>query len=87
MHSRNRRCGILIGNGIKPSEAVKEIGMVVEGIYTASAAEALAKKYGVEMPITETLNLCIEEKITAADAITRLMGRSPKSEGHESYGL
>ena len=87
MHSRNRRCGILIGNGIKPAEAVKEIGMVVEGIYTASAAGALADKYGVEMPITETLNLCIEEMITAADAITRLMGRSPKSEGHESYGM
>lgn len=87
MHSRNRRCGILIGKGMKPKDAVKEIGMVVEGIYTASAAGALAKKYDVEMPITETLNLCIEEKITAGDAIAMLMGRSPKSEGHESYGL
>lgn len=87
MHSRNRRCGILIGRGVKPFDAVNEIGMVVEGIYTASAAGALAEKYGVEMPITETLNMCIEERITAADAIARLMGRSPKSEGHESYGL
>ena len=52
MHSRNRRCGILIGQGAAPEKAVEEIGMVVEGISTAEAAYALAQRCGIEMPIT-----------------------------------
>lgn len=55
MHSRNRRCGIMIGEGIKPSEAVEKVGMVVEGMFTAVAAHDLAEKVGVEMPITECI--------------------------------
>ena len=55
MHSRNRRCGIMIGEGIKPSEAVEKVGMVVEGMFTAEAAYELAKRVGVEMPITECI--------------------------------
>lgn len=85
MHSRNRRCGILIGEGKKPSEAVKEIGMVVEGMYTCDAACRLADKIGVEMPITQNINRCLNEEITAAEAIALLMGRSAKDENHKGY--
>ena len=53
MHSRNRRCGILIGKGTPVAQAVKEIGAVVEGYYATATARALAEKTGVEMPITE----------------------------------
>ena len=52
MHSRNRRCGILMGKGIPAAEAAEEVGMAVEGLSTAQAAESLAKQYGIEMPIT-----------------------------------
>jgi glycerol-3-phosphate dehydrogenase (NAD(P)+) len=51
MHSRNRRAGILIGQGMEPEQAVREIGAVVEGYYAAANAKTLAEKLGVEMPI------------------------------------
>ena len=54
MHSRNRRAGILIGQGLTPDEAVKKVG-TVEGYYCCKTAQELAKKIGVEMPITEQL--------------------------------
>lgn len=82
MHSRNRRCGIMIGEGIKPSEAVEQVGMVVEGMFTAEAAYELAKRVGVEMPITECIYECINERISAKDAVDMLMGRDKKNEKH-----
>ncbi len=82
MHSRNRRCGIMIGEGMKPSEAVKKVGMVVEGMFTADAAYQLAQKVGVEMPITQCIYDCINEKITAQEAAVLLMGRDRKNEKH-----
>lgn len=80
MHSRNRRCGIMIGEGVRPSEAVERVGMVVEGITTAEAAYALAQKLGVEMPITECIYRCIKEEINAREAVDMLMGRERKNE-------
>ncbi len=80
MHSRNRRCGILIGEGEKPSAAVKKIGMVVEGIYTTQAAYQLAQRVGVEMPITESIYDCVNEKIDAREAVEMLMTRDKKNE-------
>ncbi len=53
MHSRNRRAGILIGQGVPVDEAMKQVGAVVEGYYAADAARMLAQQHGVEMPITE----------------------------------
>ena len=82
MHSRNRSCGIMIGEGIKPSEAVEKVGMVVEGMFTAEAAYELAKRVGVEMPITECIYECINERISAKDAVDMLMGRDKKNEKH-----
>ncbi|MCQ2561297.1 MAG: glycerol-3-phosphate dehydrogenase, partial [Clostridia bacterium] len=80
MHSRNRRCGILIGQGKTPDEAVAEVGMVVEGMYTADAAYRLAKKLGVEMPITEGIYNIVRGNISAADAVHALMTRAKKNE-------
>lgn len=80
MHSRNRRCGILIGEGVKPSEATKQIGMVVEGMFTAEAAVALVKKVGIEMPITEGIYQIINEQIEVHKAVDILMGREKKQE-------
>lgn len=82
MHSRNRRCGIMIGEGISPSEATKKVGMVVEGMFTTEAAYELAQKVGVEMPITECIYDCINEKISAREAVEILMGRDEKNEMH-----
>lgn len=82
MHSRNRRCGIMIGEGMLPSEAVEKVGMVVEGMFTAEAAFQLAQSVGVEMPITECIYRCINEEISAKEAVDMLMGRDRKNEKH-----
>jgi len=86
MHSRNRRCGILIGQGMDPKMAVKEIGMVVEGITTAEAAYALAKQHNVDMPITECIYKVIHGEMEAADAVDFLMDRGMKNEMHILQG-
>ena len=80
MHSRNRRDGILIGQGKRVADAVKEVGMVVEGLSTAEAATALAQKYQVEMPITQCIYHMIQGSVNAAEAIDLLMGRERKKE-------
>lgn len=56
MHSRNRRAGILIGKGYTMEEAMDEVKMVVEGVYSAKAAMTLAEKYEVQLPIIEQVN-------------------------------
>ncbi|MEG1930510.1 MAG: NAD(P)H-dependent glycerol-3-phosphate dehydrogenase, partial [Anaerovorax sp.] len=80
MHSRNRRCGIMIGEGLKPSEATEKVGMVVEGMFTTEAAYELAKKVGVEMPITQQIYEVINEKMDAKEAVLNLMTRQRKHE-------
>ena len=80
-HSRNFRCGQLIGQGMDPIEARDKIGMIVEGMFTAEAAYDLACKVGVEMPITEAIYNVIQGKIEVRDAVVNLMGRPYGSEG------
>lgn len=80
MHSRNRRCGILIGQGMSVNDAVNEIGMVVEGLATAEAAGALAEKYNIEMPITQSICDLIYGRTNAMEAVDALMGRKTKNE-------
>lgn len=75
MHSRNRRAGILIGQGYTMDEAMAEVKMVVEGVYSAKAALALARKYQVEMPIVEQVNQVLFEGKEPAEAVTELMLR------------
>ena len=85
MHSRNRRCGILIGQGMAPEESVKEVGMVVEGMYTCEAAFKLSRQLGVDMPITEAIYGAIKGIIKPDDAVRALMTRSRKNENEEVF--
>ena len=80
MHSRNRRCGIMIGEGVDPKEATERVGMVVEGIFTAEAACQLAEKVGVEMPITESIYRVVMGQLDPKVALTALMTRQKKHE-------
>ena len=80
MHSRNRRCGMLIGQGMAPADAVAQVGMVVEGMYTAEAAYELAKKVGVEMPFTDRIYKVIRGEMDARTAAVELMTRERKHE-------
>ena len=80
MHSRNRRAGILIGQGKTMEEAMEEVKMVVEGVYSAKAAMQLAKKYNVQLPIIEQVNLVLFEGKPAAEAVKDLMLRDKKIE-------
>ncbi len=84
MHSRNRRAGILIGEGVSPEEAVKQIG-TVEGYYCCHAAWELAQKYGVSMPITEQLYHVLFDGANAKDALQNLMSRPKKHEYEELH--
>ena len=79
-HSRNNRCGFLIGQGHAPEDAIKEIGMVVEGVNALPAAMELAEKYNVELPITNAVNAIITGKASAAEEVRLLMGRERKTE-------
>ena len=85
MHSRNRRCGILIGQGKPVDEARKEIGAVVEGYYAAANARTLAQKAGVEMPIAQAAYEVLYEGRDVHTVITNLMQRAKRSERDESY--
>ncbi len=80
MHSRNRRAGILMGQGYTMDEAVKEVNMVVEGIYSAKAAKKLAEKYNVSLPIIEVVNMILFENLSAKDAVDELMLRDKTME-------
>ena len=83
MHSRNRRAGILIGQGKTKDEAMEEVQMVVEGVFSAKAAFALAQKYNVEMPIVEQVNKVLFEDKKPAEAVKELMLRDKKMETGE----
>ena len=87
MHSRNRRAGILIGRGYTMQEAMDEVQMVVEGVYSARAGLALAKKYQVEMPIISEVNQVLFEGKPAADAVRDLMLRDKTAENKSSVSL
>ncbi len=80
MHSRNRRAGILIGQGKTYEEAMNEVQMVVEGVYSAKAAMALSKKYHVSLPIIEQVNAVLFEGKSADQAVRELMLRDKRTE-------
>ncbi len=85
MHSRNHRAGILIGQGVEPQEAVRQIGAVVEGYYAARTARELAHRYQVEMPITEAAYAVLYEGMSPGDAMTALMTRDRKRETEDTW--
>lgn len=80
MHSRNRRAGILIGQGKTMNEAMDEVKMVVEGVYSAKAAMGLAKKYDIQLPVIEQVNKVLFENKPADEAVKDLMLRDAKIE-------
>ena len=80
MHSRNRRAGILIGQGKTYEEAMNEVQMVVEGVYSAKAAMARSKKYHVSLPIIEQVNAVLFEGKSADQAVRELMLRDKRTE-------
>lgn len=79
-HSRNRKAGMLIGQGYTMQQAMDEVKMVVEGVYSAKAAIALAKKYDVDMPIIEAVNRVLFEDMSVKDAVAELMMRDKRAE-------
>lgn len=80
VHSRNNRCGQLIGQGMAPAEAVKQVGMVVEGIHAIPAALELQKKYNVEMPLVNAVDAVINHGADPRQTVHFLMTRAPRSE-------
>ena len=80
MHSRNRRAGILIGQGKDAQEAMKEVGAVVEGYYAAGSAYELGKAKGIDMPITEAAYRVLYEGVDVKQAFGRLLNRDRKAE-------
>ncbi len=78
--SRNRRVGELIGQGVAPDEAQRRLGMVAEGMHTATSVRALAETYEIEMPITEAVCGILFDGKKPHDAVQDLMTRSAKSE-------
>ena len=79
-HSRNNRCGNLIGQGVPKDEAVKRVGMVVEGINALPAAKELKEKYSVEMPIVDAVDAILEGRVSAKEAVQKLFERERKAE-------
>lgn len=79
-HSRNNRCGELVGGGMTYAEASEKIGMVVEGYHALRATVALAEKYGVELPITEAVYSVLMCGVAPREAMHTLMSRDMKSE-------
>ena len=80
VHSRNNTCGVLIGQGVSLDEAIKRVGMVVEGVNTLPAALRLSEKYGVELPIISIVDKVLYHGMSPETAVNTLMGRAKKAE-------
>ena len=87
MHSRNRRAGILIGQGKTPEEAMKEVGAVVEGYYAAKSAWELCCRQNVDMPIVHAAYAVLYEGVSAAQVVEALLNRSKKAESEDAGWL
>ena len=84
-HSRNRNAGYYIGKGMSYEEAMKEVKMVVEGVYSAKAAYALSKKYDSPLPIIEQVNKVLFEQKAPTEAVTELFLRDKKMESGTNF--
>ena len=87
MHSRNRRAGILIGQGKTPQEAMQEVGAVVEGYYAARSAWELGQRQGIDMPITEAAYHLLYEGTPLREAFATLLQRQRKTESEDAGWL
>lgn len=79
-HSRNNRCGMLLGQGMSVAEATKTVGMVVEGLNALPAAMRLKEKYGVKMPIVKAVDALVNHSAAPAETVRMLMERGQKPE-------
>lgn len=86
LHSRNRRAGILLGQGKSLKETLESVHMLVEGVNTAPVARLFAQKYNVSMPITEEINKVLFEGKNPRDAVESLMSREKTTE-NELFGM
>lgn len=80
VHSRNNRCGMLLGQGVTAQEATRQVGMVVEGLNALPAAMEMKARYGVEMPIVDAVYRIVNGEAQPADAVHMLMDRDYKHE-------
>ena len=87
MHSRNRRAGILIGQGVEVHEAMRQVGAVVEGYYAARSAWELCQKQNVEMPILQAAYSVLYENVPAEQAVLNLLRRGKKAESEDAGWL
>lgn len=86
-HSRNRRAGILIGQGVPPEEAARQVGAVVEGYYAAKSAWELKCRQGIEMPIADAAYQVLYQGADARTAVTGLLLRHRKAESEDAGWL
>ncbi len=87
MHSRNRRAGILIGQGKSPREAIETVGAAVEGYYAARSAWDLSRRQGVAMPIVQAAYNVLYENADPAEAVTALLRRQRRAETEDAGWL
>ena len=87
MHSRNRRAGILIGQGKGAQEAIQEVGAVVEGYYAAKSAYELGRQKGIDMPITEAAYQVLYEGVDVRTVVRQLLARNRKAESEDAGWL
>jgi len=87
MHSRNRRAGILIGQGKDAQTAMKEVGAVVEGYYAAKSAYELSQRQGIDMPITEAAYKVLYEGADVVKTFSDLMNRDKRAESEDAGWL
>lgn len=85
VHSRNHQAGILIGGGMKPAEAIKQVGAVVEGYYAAATGMELAGREGIEMPITQSVYRVLYEDACVQEATEEMMGRAKTHEANAKW--
>lgn len=86
-HSRNRAAGVLIGQGLRPQEAMKQVGAVVEGYYATRSAYELSKRQGVDMPIVSAAYAVLYEEEKPAKVVETLLHRSRKAESEDAGWL
>lgn len=85
MHSRNRRCGMLLGRGIPLREAVEQVGQAVEGVNATFCAHELSLRHGVDMPITRQIYRTLKGELSPAESLGELLGRPQRHESEASF--
>ena len=86
-HSRNHQAGVLMGSGLPPREAIRRVGMVVEGVNALPAAVKLGEQYGVELPIISAVNAVVQGRLSPEEAVRGLMLRQGRSEAADGEGV